>query len=58
MKTFTEERLQEMENKLNGGLGRMIVTVMSGENPEIKEAHAMLLDFAEDFSDLINEELL
>ena len=31
---------------------------MSGENPEIKEAHAMLLDFAEDFSDLINEELL
>ena len=58
MKTFTEERLLEMENKLNGGLGRMIVTAMSGENPEIKAAHEILIDFAGDFSDLINEELL
>lgn len=57
MKTFSEERLEEMESKLNGALGRMIVTAMSGSNPEIKEAHAMLIDFAGDFTDLINEEL-
>lgn len=58
MKTFTEERLQEMESKLNGALGRLIVPAMSGNSSEIKEAHQMLLDFASEFTDLINEELL
>jgi len=54
MKTFTDERLEQMENKLNGVIGRLLVHAMQGE---VKEAHALLLDFASDFSDLINEEL-
>ena len=57
MKTFTDERLEQMENKLNGVIGRLLVTAMLGKNKEVQEAHALLLDFASDFSDLINEEL-
>jgi len=58
MKTFTEERLEEMESKLNGVLGRLIVPAMQGNSKEVKEAHEILIDFAGDFTDLINEELL
>ena len=56
MKTFTDERLEQMEDKLNGVIGRLLAT-MQGSDKEVKEAHALLLDFASDFSDLINEEL-
>jgi hypothetical protein len=58
MKSFTEERLQEMEDKLNGAIGRLPIKAMSGQHPEIKEALDLLVDFAGDFTDLINEELI
>jgi len=57
MKTFTDERLIQMENKLNGAIGRLLVPAMQGGNKEITEARDLLMDFASDFSDLINEEL-
>lgn len=47
-----------MEDKLNGAIGRLPIKAMSGQHPEIKEALDLLVDFAGDFTDLINEELI
>ena len=53
-----ETKLENMEEALNGAIGRLTVTAMSGNNPEVKEAHELLISFAFDFTNLINDELL
>ncbi len=58
MKIFTEQRLQDMEGKLNGVIGRLLVPAMNGNDKAVKEAFDMVTDFAGEFTELINDELL
>lgn len=56
MNTLLEQKIEDMESKLNGVLGRLLVPSM--KDPVVREALDMLNDFAADFTDLINEELI
>lgn len=48
------ERIEKMEEKLNGALGRLLIP--ASKDPLVKEALDMLNDFAFDFTNLINDE--
>jgi len=52
---MNEKKIEEMEEKLNGALGRLLTHAMSGTQPEVKEALDMLNDLAFDFTNLIND---
>jgi len=50
-----ETALESIESKLNGAVGRLIVTAMSGKNAEVREAFDLLIEVGGELSDFWNQ---
>jgi len=53
IKKTLDDRYDSINSKLNGAIGRMMVLATS--NHEIKEAHQMVIEAANEFDELFNE---